>query len=81
MSGAFSTFLDKERRETFRTWRLWVLPGILLFLALSSPVLTKLTPELLKATANSQPGRGDPHPAAHGPRLVPAVHGQPRASS
>lgn len=56
MSGAFSTFLDKERRETFRTWRLWVLPGILLFLALSSPVLTKLTPELLKATANSQPG-------------------------
>ena len=32
------------------------LPGILLFLALSSPVLTRLTPELLKATANSQPG-------------------------
>jgi hypothetical protein len=29
MSGAFGTFLDKERRETFKTWRLWVLPGIL----------------------------------------------------
>ena len=56
MSGAFSTFLDKERRETFRTWRLWVLPGILLFLAVSSPALTKITPELLRATANSQPG-------------------------
>ena len=54
--SAFSTFLGKERRETFRTWRLWIMPGILLFLALSSPVLTKLTPELLKATANSQPG-------------------------
>ena len=54
--SAFSTFLGKERRETFRTWRLWILPGILLFLALSSPVLTKLAPELLKATADSQPG-------------------------
>ena len=54
--SAFSTFLGKERRETLRTWRLWILPGILLFLALSSPVLTRLTPELLKATANSQPG-------------------------
>lgn len=56
MSGAFGTFLGKERRETFKTWRLWVLPGILVFLGLTSPALTKLTPELLKATANSQPG-------------------------
>jgi ABC-2 type transport system permease protein len=54
--SAFSTFLGKERRETLRTWRLWVLPGILLFLALSSPVITKLTPALLRATAASQPG-------------------------
>ena len=54
--SAFTTFLDKERRETLRTWRLWILPGILLFLALSSPVLTKLTPEILRATASSQPG-------------------------
>ena len=54
--SAFSTFLGKERRETLRTWRLWVLPGILLFLALSSPVLTRLTPALLRATAASQPG-------------------------
>ena len=77
MSGAFATFLDKERRETLKTWRLWVLPGILLFLALSSPVLTKLTPELLKATANSQPGVVIHIPAAHGPRLLRAVHGQP----
>jgi len=50
------TFLAKEGRETLKTWRLWVLPGILVFLGLSSPILTKLTPALLKATANSQPG-------------------------
>ena len=56
MSGAFTTFLAKERRETFKTWRLWVLPGILVFLGLTSPTLTKLTAELLKATAKSQPG-------------------------
>lgn len=56
VSGAFTTFLAKERRETFKTWRLWVLPGILVFLGLMSPTLTKLTPELLKATAKSQPG-------------------------
>jgi ABC-2 type transport system permease protein len=56
MSGAFGTFTAKEGRETLKTWRLWVLPGILLFLALSSPLLTKLTPELIKATASSQPG-------------------------
>ncbi len=56
MSGAFGTFLGKEARETFKTWRLWVLPGILVFLGLMSPALTKLTPELLKATAKSQPG-------------------------
>ena len=56
MSGPFPTFLGKEARETVKTWRLWVLPGILVFLGLSSPILTKLTPALLRATANSQPG-------------------------
>ena len=56
MSGPLSTFAAKEGRETLRTWRLWVLPGILLFVALSSPVLTRLTPEIVRATAGSQPG-------------------------
>ena len=78
LSGAFGTFLGKERRETVKTWRLWVLPGILVFLGLTSPVLTKLTPELLKATANSQPGVIIQVPAADGSRRLPAVHGQPR---
>ena len=56
MSRPLSSFAAKEGRETVKTWRLWVLPGILLFLALCSPVLTKLTPEILRATASSQPG-------------------------
>ncbi|HUK78215.1 MAG TPA: ABC transporter permease subunit [Thermoleophilia bacterium] len=56
MSGPLVTFAAKEARETVKTWRLWVLPGILLFLALSSPVLTKLTPEIIRATTNSQSG-------------------------
>jgi len=56
MTGPLATFAGKERRETFKTWRLWVVPGILLFVALTSPVLTKLTPEIVKATTSSQSG-------------------------
>jgi ABC-2 type transport system permease protein len=56
VSGPLATFADKERRETFKTWRLWVVPGILLFVALTSPVLTRLTPEIIKATTGSQHG-------------------------
>ena len=32
MNG-FAPFLRKEFNETIRTWRLWVLPGFLLFSA------------------------------------------------
>jgi ABC-2 type transport system permease protein len=56
VSGLFLTFLRKEGSETLKTWRLWVLPGILVFLGLTTPLLTKLTPAILKATASSQPG-------------------------
>ena len=56
MSSPLSSFAAKEGRETVKTWRLWVLPGILLFVALSSPVLTKLTPEIVRATTGSQSG-------------------------
>lgn len=51
----FGVFLAKELREIVRTWRIWVLPGIVLFFALTTPILTKLTPELLKSMA-TQPG-------------------------
>lgn len=52
----FSAFLRKELSETLRTWRIWVLPGILLFFGLMGPVAAKLTPLLLKSFVNSQPG-------------------------
>jgi ABC-2 type transport system permease protein len=55
MSG-FLAFLLKELLEIRRTWRLWVLPGILLAFGLSSPVLAALTPRLLESMTNEQPG-------------------------
>jgi ABC-2 type transport system permease protein len=52
----FRTFAAKEMLETRKTWRLWVLPGILVFLGLTTPILAAVTPALLKATAQRQPG-------------------------
>ena len=52
----FRAFLIKEVHEILRTWRIWVLPGILLFFALSGPILALFTPELLKSVTGSQPG-------------------------
>lgn len=45
----FASFLRKEAVEILRTWRIWVLPGIVLFFAVSGPPLAKYTPELLKS--------------------------------
>jgi ABC-2 type transport system permease protein len=55
MSG-LSAFLRKELRETLHTWRLWVLPGLLVFLGVTSPVITALTPKILQLAAKSSPG-------------------------
>ena len=46
MNG-FSAFLRKEVSEILSTWRIWVLPGIVLFFAITGPPLAKFTPELL----------------------------------
>lgn len=60
MSGlslrGFGTFTAKEMHETRKTWRLWVLPGVLVFLGLTTPILAAVTPALVKATAQRQPG-------------------------
>lgn len=53
MNG-FAIFARKETREIVRTWRIWVLPGVLLFFALTGPLLARFTPQLLGAVAGSQ---------------------------
>ena len=55
MNG-FVPFLRKEFNETVRTWRLWVVPGFLLFSALSSPLVTYLMPTLLDRLGTAQQG-------------------------
>lgn len=62
MNG-FTAFVRKEATEILRTWRIWVLPGILLFFAISGPPLAKFTPEILKAVAGM--------PAAAIEKLIP----------
>lgn len=55
MTG-FRAFLGKELREIVRTWRIWVLPGLMLFFAITSPIAALVTPSLLESFASSQPG-------------------------
>jgi ABC-2 type transport system permease protein len=60
MSGlsmrGFGAFAAKEMLETRKTWRLWVLPGVLVFLGLTTPIMAAVTPAILRATAERQPG-------------------------
>jgi ABC-2 type transport system permease protein len=53
MNG-FTVFAGKEAREILRTWRIWVLPGILLFFALTGPVVARFTPQIVGALAGDQ---------------------------
>ena len=55
MTG-FRAFLGKEMTEIVRTWRLWVIPGMLVFFGLTSPIIAALTPALVASMASSQPG-------------------------
>lgn len=56
MSGATSTFARKEASEILRTWRIVVLPAIVLLFAVTSPLLAKFTPEIVTAVAGNQLG-------------------------
>jgi len=49
----FLGFARKEMLEIVRTWRIWVLPGMLLFFAVSGPIMAKYTPEILRAVGGS----------------------------
>lgn len=55
MSG-FAAFLAKERSEIFRTWKIWVIPGMLLFFGITSPLVALVAPKLIGSLAGSQPG-------------------------
>ena len=50
MTGG-TAFLKKEFREILSTYKIYVIPAILLFFGLTSPLLAKLTPEILKSFA------------------------------
>lgn len=53
MSG-FAAFVRKEAVEIVRTWRIWVLPGILLVFALTGPVTAKYTRDIIASVGGSQ---------------------------
>jgi ABC-2 type transport system permease protein len=55
MTG-FIAFLRKELTEIVRTWRLWVIPGMLLFFGVTSPIIAALTPALIHSMAAQEPG-------------------------
>jgi ABC-2 type transport system permease protein len=55
MNG-FRALLKKELMGTVRTWRLWVVPGVLLFCGLSSPITARLLPVIARASARSSHG-------------------------
>lgn len=46
-------FLRKECRETLRTWRIWVLPSLLAFFALTGPITARYTREIVSMAMGS----------------------------
>jgi ABC-2 type transport system permease protein len=50
----FAAFARKEATEILRTWRIWVLPGMLLFFALTGPLMARFTPEILASVGGDQ---------------------------
>lgn len=53
----FAVFLGKEFTEIFRTWRIYVVPGILLVIAVMSPILAEVTPALVTSALDAE-GQG-----------------------
>jgi ABC-2 type transport system permease protein len=52
----FGVWIRKELLEVRRTWRIWVLPGLVLAMAVLSPALARATPALLRSFASDEPG-------------------------
>ncbi|MDJ0335528.1 ABC transporter permease subunit [Salinibacterium sp. G-O1] len=51
--NAYLQFATKEAREIVYTWRIWVLPAIMLFFAISGPVVARFTPEIIGAVGGA----------------------------
>ena len=51
MTG-YVALLRKELMEIIRTWKIWVLPGILLGLAVISPLTARFQRELMGSVLN-----------------------------
>ena len=45
-------FLAKEFREITRTWRMWVLPLVMVSFAVMSPIIAAMTPQLIESVAS-----------------------------
>lgn len=54
--NATLVFARKEALEIVRTWRVLVLPAIILFFAISAPLLARFTPEIVGAVGGAQLG-------------------------
>jgi ABC-2 type transport system permease protein len=54
--NSYLVFARKESREIVRSWRIWVLPAIIVFFAISGPLLARFTPEIIGSLAGSQLG-------------------------
>lgn len=55
MTGTMA-FFQKEFREILRTYKIFVVVPVFLFIGLMSPLLAKLTPEIIKSLAGTTPG-------------------------
>lgn len=66
----FLNVFQKEMIEQWRTHRLLIVVAVMTVFGLTSPLLAKLTPELLKSIPGLPPGLGDVIPA---PTLTDAV--------
>jgi ABC-2 type transport system permease protein len=55
--NGYLVFARKEVREIIHTWRIWVLPAIMVFFAISGPLVARFTPEILGAVGGAELGQ------------------------
>ena len=60
--SASTALLSLRAREIARTWRLWVLPTVLVLLAATGPVIVRFTREILAAALGAEEAAAIPWP-------------------